>query len=182
MSIKAIADAWKADLKTFPADERVYLDSRKEIYPPFGSDLTYTIVSSTPTQPGSHNLTGGNAYYMLELASTLSIRARVYPTFDYDTGDDQPIWSWYIDANNYLTLYYDQTTDHFRLKWKDGGTERYMQGPQISDNSHQAWTDFDCTIDLTTGTNLGSVMYINRSNVDTGDSLFNEWSGTIDAK
>ena len=101
MSIKDIADAWKADLKTFPADERVYLDSRKEIYPPFGSDLTYTVVSSTPTQPGSHNLTGGNAYYMLELTDPITIRARVLPTFAYDVAGDQPIWSWYNDANNH---------------------------------------------------------------------------------
>jgi len=173
VSIKAIADAWKADLKTFPADERVYLDSRKEIYPPFGSDLTYTLVSSTPTLPGSHNLTGGNAYYMVELTDPITIRARVLPTFDYDTGDNQYIWAWYNDANNYLMLYYAQGSDQYILQWKDGGDARWLVGPVYTDNSHQVCTDIDVVVDFA---NSQAALYINRSPVDTS------WSDTPDAK
>jgi len=175
VSIKAIADAWKADLKTFPSDERVYLDSRKEIYPPFGSDLTYTLVSSTPTQPGSHNLTGGNAYYMLELTDPVTVRARVYPNFAYNIGSNQNIWSWYIDATHRLDLRYaDDTAQHrYIVGWIDGGSERWLYGPQYSDNSHQAWTDIDVVIDFA---NSQATLYIDRVAVDPS------WSGSPDAK
>jgi len=173
VSIKSIAAAWKADLKTFPADERVYLDSRKEIYPPYASDLTYTLVSSTPTQPGSHNLTGGNAYYMLELTDPITVRARVLPTFAYDVATDQPIWSWYNDANNYLTLLYDAGNDKYEVHWKDGGTERILESDAYTDNSHQVVTDIDVVVDFA---NSQAALYLDRVSVDAA------WSDTPDAK
>ena len=107
MAVKWISEAWEADLKTraFPT-ERVYIDFKQEIYPPFASDLTYTLTAVGDNQPGSHNVTGGNAYYMLELTDPVTVRARVYPNFDYDTGDDQSIWTWYADADSYLRLLY----------------------------------------------------------------------------
>ena len=178
MAVRWIAAAWETDLKSrvIPT-ERVYIDFRQIIYPPFNHDLTYTLIASGDNQPGSHNLTGGNAYYLLELPSTLTVRARVKPTFSWNTASDQPIWSWYLDANNYLTLYYDATNDRYQLKWKDGGVEAVLQSDQyVDDITLQVWTDIDCSIDLTTGTTAGSALYIDRVSKDT------VWSGNIDAK
>jgi len=169
VSIKNISAAWKASLKTFDVDERVYLDSRKEIYPPYASDLAYTVMTSGDNQPGSHNLTGGNAYYMLGLTDPITIRVRAYPNFDYDTADDQPLWSFYNDANNYLTYGYDAGNDCYELKWKDGGTERILTGPPY----HQAWEDHDVVVDFA---NKQAALYIDRV------PLLVTWSDTPDAK
>lgn len=173
MSIKDIGAAWKASLKTYAVDERVYLDSRKEIYPPFGSLLTYTLMTSGDNQPGSHNTTGGHAHYMLELTDPITIRARVYPNFDYDTASHQYIWSWYNSATYRLMLYYDKDNDAYYVSWRDGGNIRTLNGPAYTDNSFQAWTDIDVVIDFA---NTQAALYIDRVAVDT------TWSDTPDAK
>jgi hypothetical protein len=135
--------------------------------------LTYTLITQGDNQPGSHNLTGGCAKYMLELTDPVTVRARVYPNFTYDTASDQPIWSWYNDANNYLTLLYDAGNDRYEVHWKDGGTERTLDGDVYTDNSHQAWTDIDVVIDFT---NSEGALYLNRVSKDT------LWSDSPDAK
>jgi len=135
--------------------------------------LTYTKITSGDNQPGSHNLTGGCADYMLELTDPVTVRARVYPNFAYDTASDQPIWSWYNDSNNYLTLLYDAGNDRYEVHWKDGGTERILEGDIYTDNSHQVWTDVDVVVDFA---NKQAALYLDRTSKDTA------WSDTADAK
>lgn len=174
MAIKWASANWKTDLKTrVYQTERIYLDFRQEIYPPYNSDLEYTLITSGANQPGGFNVTGGTSDYILELTDPITVRARVYPNFAYDVATDQPIWGWYIDGNNYLTLYYEASNDRYEVEWKNGGTRRILNGPTYTDNSHQAWTDLDVVIDFA---NSQAALYIDRSAVDTS------WNGAPDAK
>lgn len=181
MAIKFIGSSWEAELQDeYPSTDRFYLDSRQEEYPGIsGSVLVYTAVTSGDNQSGSYNATGGHEAFLLPLTNTVTIQARVFPNFEYDVATDQPIWSWYNDANNYLTLCYSAADDTFELKWKDGGTERILQAGVYGDTpSLAAWHDICATIDLTTGDTTGSALY----NSIGGGSSDATWSGNIDAK
>jgi len=80
----------------------------------------------------------------------------VKPNFAYDTASDQNIWSWYVDANNYLTLFYDAGNDCFTLKWKDGGTERVAECSALGAGEvEDIWFDLAAALDLTTGDATG---------------------------
>ena len=175
MAIKYLSTGWKADLKDRSiSSNRVYIDFRREEYPPYASDLSYTVMTSGDNQPGSHNLTGGHATYLLELTDPVTIRARVYPNFVYNVGSNQYILSWYRDSTHYLILYYRQAPDsRYQLDWKDGDTVQSLNSTTYTDNSHQAWTDIDIVLDFT---NKTGALYINRSLID------DTWSGTMDTK
>jgi len=176
VAIKDIGSSWKSDLKTLTNEERYYIDFRQHLYPPYDSDLAYTAITAA-NEAGSHNLTSGHCDYLLPLTSTLTIYAKIKPTFDYDTADDQPLWAWYVDSDNYLKLEYDAGDDQFQVKWKDGGTERILQSSAYTDNpSLQTWIELACSIDLTTGDTSGGALYVDGSAADT------TWSGNIDAK
>ena len=178
MAIQWISANWKNELKapTFPIKERIYIDPRQLQYPPLNDDTAFTLITSADNQPGKFNLTSGHCDYLLPLdgITQLTVIIRVKPQFAYDTADDQPVWSWYVDANTYLTLFYDAGTDQFHVKWKDGGTERTMESTTTytSDGQLQVWQDIAVSINW--GTSEG--LYIDRTSEDT------TWSGAEDSK
>jgi hypothetical protein len=154
--------------------ERFYIDFRQQVYPELAGSPTYTLVTSGDNQPGSHNLTGGYASYLLDLTSEITVSVRAKPTFAYTVGSDQPLWSWYVGADNYLTMFYDETDDKMKVKWKDGTNERTLESSAYaSDGALQVWAHFCVSLDLTNGT---GDFFIDRSSVDSS------WSGSIDTK
>lgn len=178
MAVPWISSGHKTELKTpsFPHKERFYIDPRQLQYPPINDDTAFTLITSGDNQPGRFNLTSGHCDYLLPLdgITQLTVIIRVLPQFAYDTGDDQPVWSWYVDANTYLTLFYDAGTDQYHVKYKDGGTERTMESTTTytSDGQLQVWTDLAVSINFGTS----EVLYIDRSSEDTS------WSGAEDSK
>jgi hypothetical protein len=178
MAIKWIGAAWKAQEKTSAYKyERTYIDFRQYIYPPINDDLTYTLIGSGDNQPGSHNLTGGSADYVLAMPSTFTLFIRCLPAFAYDVAGDQPLAGWYVDADNHFLLYYESADDKIKAIWKDGGTERELaSAAYVSTVSLQVWHNIAIAFDSTTGSTAGSALYINEASVDAA------WSGNIDAK
>uniref|UniRef100_A0A6M3KAN7 Uncharacterized protein n=2 Tax=viral metagenome TaxID=1070528 RepID=A0A6M3KAN7_9ZZZZ len=145
-------------------------------------DFAWTAITAADNQPGSHNLTGGSGTFVLPLTSTITIACRVKANFAYDTGSNQNIWSWYVGANNYLTLYYDQTTDKFTLKWKDGGTSRTAESAAFTAGQVSGiWFDIAVALDLTTGDTTGVSLSV-RSGAGAWSEVDTSWSGAADAK
>jgi parallel beta-helix repeat protein len=177
VAIKYISSAWRDNLKTFPSNVRAYADFEQLIYPGYDDDLTYTVVTSGDNQSGSHNVTGGSAQYLIDLPDTFTLEIKFKPQFAYDVGANQTLLEWQAN-NSYFTIDYVQAVDQFRVKWKDGGTERVLNAgtTYTSDVQLQVWHTMTMTIDLTTGTTAGSALYIDRSSVDT------DWNGNIDSK
>jgi len=182
MSIKHISSAWKTNMLTgFPRDLRFYSDFRQQEYPPLSiSNDTYTLITSAENRSGSHDMTGGDAGYLLDLPSTLTVRAVFRPEFVYTVATDQTIWSWYVSATVALQFFYQASSDTFVLQWQDGGTARTLSSLQFDDGAAEEDIDqdlvFDASIDLTTGDTSGSALYYNRASQDT------TWSGAIDTK
>ncbi len=178
MAIENIGATWKTQEKTSAAKyERTYIDFRQYIYPPVSSTLAYTLITSADNQPGSHNLTGGQADYVLAMPATFTQFIRCKPTFAYDTGDYQNLFAWRIDATHQFIIYYDVVSDKITISWQDGGTERILQSAAYTTNGQlQVWHNIAVAFDSTTGDTTGSALYINQSAVDTA------WSGNIDAK
>lgn len=182
MAIKWISSGWKTHLETaLPGsrDDRLYIDFRREEYPEIAGSPTYTLIASGANQSGSHNLTGGYARYLLPLQSSVTVHIKAYPQFEYDTGDDQPLWGWADGADRYLKLFYDASEDKFRAEWKNGGTARYLESGQFDDGSSYTdidqWLEFTFTADLTTGDTSGAALYVNGTSADTA------WSDAIDS-
>jgi hypothetical protein len=178
VAIKWIGSSWKTALKTdTPGDrgERVYLDFRRKDYGEIAGSPTYTLIASATNAPGSHNLTGGYAQYLLKLQTSVTVHIQAHPQFLHTTGSDQPLWSWYESATRYLTLYYASASDTFRVKWRNNGTERYVESQQFDDGVSYEDIDqmleFTFTADLTAST-VG--LYVNGTSRDTA------WSGTPD--
>lgn len=178
MAIKDIGAAWKAQEKTSAKKyERTYIDFRQCVYPPVNSTLTYTKITSADNQPGSHNVTGGIADYMLAMPTKFTLFIRCLPTFAYDVVADQPLAGWYVDANNHFLLYYESADDKIKAIWKDGGTERELAtAAYVSDLTLQVWHNIAMAFDSTTGSTAGSALYVNEALAD------DVWSGNVDAK
>jgi hypothetical protein len=176
VAIRWISAEWKAAQQVaFPPTERLYIDFRQMLYPPdTANTLAYTLITSVDNQPGSHNLTGGLADYMIDLPSAFAIRVRALPTCAYDVATDQVLWSWYIDATHRCRLLYRAADDKMVVSWQDGGTERTLESAAYASNLElQVWADFDVFLDLSAGT---GAFYIDRVLVD------NSFSGAADAK
>lgn len=187
MAIKWVGASWKTALKNTPAStrngnhyDRVYMDFRQYEYPEVAGSPTFTAVTSGANKQGSHYLSGGYGKYLLPMTTTLTLDIRATAGFAYDVVANQPLASWYYDANNYLTVYYDATADKIQVKWKDGGTERTLESEQYDDGS--ALTDIATVqwvtlcFDSTAGDTSGSALYVNGVSQDA------VWSGAIDAK
>lgn len=178
MAIRFIENAWKTTFgTTFPGTERFYLGFRQKEFPPnTASDDTYTLITSTDNQPGSHNLTGGHIETLYTMPSSLTLEVRVYPNFAYSTATDQPICGWYDDADSYLSLYYNATDDKFRVEFMDGTTLQYLESQQFDDGSVftniSQWLTFTFTIDLSAGT---GGLWVNRTQQESA------WSGALDS-
>lgn len=168
---------WKNDLKerVWPTD-RIYIDFRQEIYPPYDSDLEYTLITHADNQPNGFNVTGGTSDYLLELPDTFTLSIRVKANFDYDTASSQYLIGWYVGATKYCYLYYSAAGDGYRFRWRDGVDDATLTGQTYTDNDvlHD-WHDICVAIDLTTGDTSGSALYIDRDSKDT------TWTSNIDA-
>lgn len=155
----------------------MYLDFRQQQYPEIAGTPTFTLITNADNQPGSHNFTGGYANYLLDMPSTMTFDIYFKPTFSYTGGTNQYLWSWYVDATNNLSFYFDITAHKYTLTWQDGGTARTMvSSAYASDVAFQIWTRATFTLDLTTGTTAGSTFYL------AGASVSNTWNGAIDVK
>jgi hypothetical protein len=178
MSIKWIGDAWQTYLEdAVGQDRRVYVDFRQKQYPEVAGSPTFSLMTAADNQPGSHNLSGGNADYLLDMPSTFTLDIYFKPTFAYDTADDQYLCGWRIDAAHYWELLYLAASDCYELAWIDGATERQLVTPAyVSDVTLQVWTRLTLSVDLTTGTTAGSALYRNGALVDA------VWSGASEIK
>lgn len=178
MAIKWISSAWQTYLTdTFLQDRRVYVDFRQQVYPEIAGASTYTLIADTDNQPGSHNMTGGYADYMLDLPSTLTLDVYFKPTFAFNVVADQTLWSWYRDATHYLKFYYNATSDKYCLEWYDGTAARTMlSSAYVADLALQVWTRATFSLNLTTGTTAGSAFYL------AGALVSDTWSGNSDVK
>jgi len=181
VAIKWVGSGWKSNLKTgFPAADRFYIDFRQLEYPHVAGAPTFTLVTSAANRPGSHYLSGGYGKYLLALTTKMVVDVRAMAGFAFDVASDQPLFSWYYDANNYLTVFYQAASDKIVAKWKDGGTERTLESEQYDDGT--SYTDIATVVrvtlsfDSTTGSTAGSALYVNGVLQDE------EWSGAIDAK
>lgn len=187
MAIRWVGTNWKTALKNSPAStrngshyDRVYMDFRQYEYPEVAGSPTFTAVTSGANKQGSHYLSGGYGKYLIPMTTTLTLDIRAAAGFAYDVVADQPLASWYYDANNYLTVYYDATADKIQVKWKDGGTERVLTSEQYDDGS--SYTNINTVkwvtlcFDSTTGDTSGSALYVNGVLQDE------TWSGVIEAK
>jgi hypothetical protein len=178
MAIKWISSAWQSNLATvFSQDRRMYVDFRQQFYPPIAGTPTFTLIADTDNQPGSHNLTGGYADYLLDLPSTMILDAYFKPTFAFNVATDQVLFAWYNDATHYLKFYYVAATDNYILEWYDGTTARQLVSSAYTDTpTLQVWTRATFSLDLTTGTTAGSAFYLAGAVVDS------TWSGNSDVK
>jgi hypothetical protein len=175
MAFRYVGSAWRSALDSgFPPTDRFYFDPRQNYYPPQTDTTTYTAVSSGDNQAGEFNLTGGYASYLLDMPDEGTLSVRVKPTFNYNDASDQPLISWYVDADSYFTVLYQASDDKYTVKWRDGGTERTLQSAAYVDNpTLQVWTDVAVVWDISAGT---GELYINGSSVDA------TWSGALDSK
>ena len=183
MSIKwADSNHKEAMEDAFPGTERFYIDPRQKVYPPLaGHDLAFTLHTSGDNRSGSHYLSGGNAYYMLDMPSKFVLSIELKPNFAFDVASNQNIFGWYIDATHRLIFTYNFGWDMFMFGFQNGGpAARYLYSRQFDNGtSHEdisQWMRWDIIFDSTTGDTTGSKLYYNRTLEDEA------WSGNIDAK
>lgn len=109
-----------------------------------------------------------------------TLRLTTRPLFVFDTSVSHCFLAWYINATHSFELYYDSTIDKIVVSWQDGGTVRHLVSQQFDDGSLHIninqWLIIDVAVDLTTGSDAGSELWINRVSHNA------TWSGNIDAK
>ena len=166
---------WRASLETVDnTSQRFYVDFRQSYYPPQTDTTTYTVRNPAANTPGEFNLTGGYAQYLLDMPDEGTLSFRILPTFDYDDGSDQNLFSWYISATIRFRVYYRAADDKYVVTWQDGGTERELASAAYVDNpTLQTWTDLAVVWDISAQT---GELYINGSSVD------DSWDVAPDAK
>ena len=159
--LKDIAAGWKTELES-GNDARFYFDPRQQVYPSVSGTPTYTELTSWGY--GSHNLTGGYVEYLYQCPTKFSFDVKVYPNFAYNTGTIQGIFSWYVDANNSCSLYYNEGDDKFKLYLEVGGTTVILTSDQFDDGTSHTdinqWLRFSGVLDTTTGAVTGSSLYL----------------------
>jgi len=132
------------------------------------------------TVPGSHYLSSGYIETLCPMTEKFTLQIKFKPTFAYDTASNQPLFSWYVDANSYFLCQYQQANDVFWLRWYDGGTERLLASAQYDNGAAfrnvNQWITLTAAIDLSTGSTAGSALWMDKTQDDTA------WSGNIDAK
>jgi len=176
MAVKWIGANWRTDLSSkSPPKDRIYIDFRQIHYPPFNSDLTYTLNTSADNNPGTYYVSGGDAEYFLDLPDTLTIWIRARANFGFDTASDQPLLYWTIDGTHYLGITYANASDQVAISWIDGGTVRSLAGAVHANNTVlQTMVDYVVTLDLASGVQTDSVFYENWSSADA------DWGGASD--
>ena len=165
--IKDIAAGWKTTLEN-GKDCRYFMDSRQVVYPSIAGSPTFTELTSW--NYGSHDFTGGYSEHLYTMPSKFTIETKVYPNFAFHTADIVGVWSWYLDANNEMSLYYNAGSDKFFLFYEMAGTAVILQSQQFDDGtSHEdinQWLTFTVAIDTTTGSTAGSEFWVNRVSQD----------------
>ena len=140
-------------------------------------DLPYP----TPYVNGSRAITHPDETF--EMSSKFILDMKFKPWFIYNVATDVFILDWYVSATQFFRLFFD-TSDFFYLDFKDGSNTATMGSQQFDDGSF--FTDINqririlVSIDLTTGTNLGSRFIIIP--LESGAKYEDiEWDGAIDA-
>lgn len=180
MAMRFVDSSWKESLYSSPAqwNERFYIDFRRQDYLPINSSPTYTLITSSDNQPGSHYLSGGALKYLYTLPDTFTVEIKFKAQFAYDVADDQCVFQWQESATQFFQIFYDSTSDKFIVYWRDAGTAAHLESQQFDDGTSYAdltdWVTLTVAVDLTTGTTAGSQLWIDRTSQDTG------WSGNID--
>ncbi len=117
--------------------------------------------------------------YKYRMPPIFTIMFWVRPWFPYTIASPLKYFAWYVDATHRLLLYYDTAGDTIRLYWINGGVAQDLGTQQFDDGSGHdninQWIHFAIELDLTTGTNLGSTLWVN------GVYRSATWSGNIDA-
>lgn len=183
MAVKFTSSAHKTAMEdAFPGGERFYIDPRQKVYPPLvGHDLAFTLHTSGDNHSGSHYLSDGNAYYMLDMPAKFVLSIELYPNFAFDVVGFQYVFGWYIDTTHKCGMYYDSDLNKFALVWQDGGAAlRYLLSRQFDNGDYHEdisqWMRWDIIFDSSPGDTTGSKLYYNRELEDEA------WSGNIDAK
>ena len=184
MAIKWASAGWRGELDgSMPPTERFYIDFRQKEYPPlvtYGNDPAFTLHTSGDNKPGSHYMSGGHAYYMLDMPSQFVMSIELKPNFNYDTASSQYVCSWYIDPDQHWYFYYSPAADKFMLVYHDAGNQAILSSRQFDDGgAHEdidQWMRWDIVFDSTTGDTSGSKLYYNRNLED------DTWSNNVDAK
>ena len=160
--IKDISTAWK-DSFIGVSDTRFYFDPRQREFPHVAGSPTFTVVDAW--RYGSHDMTGGFANYLLSINPKFVFEIKIYPNFNFDVASDQPVLSWDFEDNGFR-LYYDATLDKFVIRFGQV-SYRYIYSQQFDDGSSfedlNQWLTITGSIDLTTGTDSGSELYINHA-------------------
>lgn len=184
MSLPFISEYHKNLLTPQPGErygqtERFYVDFRLQEYPSIDGTPVFTLVDATDNQPGSHYLSDGYSQHLVDLPSQFSFEIKARAQFAYDTASNQLIFEFGSSNTARLMLYYNRAADQIWLYWVDGGTPRPLRSQQFDDgtsyNNIAGWIIISGAIDLTTGTNAGSSLWINRVKIDTA------WDGAIDS-
>ena len=177
-------DAWNrlATSLTIPSDDisgirisiRAFEDAANAEY--FYVD---DIKISRHSVPGSHYMSGGYTEHLCPLTETGSMRIKFRSKFAFDTASIQYLCGWFADATSYLYIEYDPTLDLFRVWWRDNGTNRRIVSAQYDNGTSyrniNQWIELVIAFDLSTGSTLGSALWLDKTQDDT------TWSGAIDA-
>lgn len=178
MAIRWIGTSHKTALEGYPSTDRVYLDFRQYAYPPVlaGSALTYTLVTSAANQPGSHNLTGGVADYLLEMPSVFTVFVRAQAQFTVAVAADQTLLSWYATASHYCWLGYTAAADQIQLRYDHGSAvAAVLVSTTYTATELSGWKNIACAVKLDVASTTGSYLYIDQVVHDAA------WSATIEA-
>jgi hypothetical protein len=177
MALPWVSAAWQSNLETgFPPADRFYIDFRNRDFPAVADTLTYTAITSAANWSGYSNATGGFATYLFDMPTKLVVDLRAKAGFAYDTVSDQPLVSWYVGANTYLTILYQAASDKIIAKWKGSANERTLESSQYTAVAPTSSIErITLVFDSTTGTDAGSALYVNGVSQDA------MWSGNVDA-
>jgi hypothetical protein len=176
MALPWISAAWRSNLQTgFPPADRFYIDFRNRDFPAVADTLTYTPVTSVTNWCGYSNATGGFATYLFDMPTKHVVDIRAKAAFAFDVATDQPLCSWYVGANTYLTIKYRAADDKIVALWKGSANERELSTAAYDAAALALVNRITLVFDSTTGTTAGSALYVNATLSD------DVWSGNVDA-
>ena len=132
---------------------------------------------SAHVYPGSHRLTGGYSEHLTTLPDTGTIQIEFVPQFAFNTGNNESLCEWRIDATHWLRIFYAAGIDSYVVGWS-AGNNRTLQSAPYDDGSTQRniaqRTVLTVAFDLTTESTAGSSLWMDKIQDDTA------WSGKID--
>lgn len=134
---------------------------------------------TTHTTPGSHALTSGYIETLCPMTETFTLQIKFKPNFAHTTANNEAVWGWYSDANNYFRIFFEPGSDTFFVQYKGGTNTRTLASARYDDGSSfrniNQWITLTVAIDLSTGTTAGSALWMSKTQDDTA------WNAVIDA-